>query len=262
MNFQKWQGTGNDFIFIHDPLALATLTEEQIAFLCHRRFGIGADGLILWQVKDGMPFMKYFNSDGKASTMCGNGGRCFAAYALHNKLISEPEFDFYAVDGLHHAAISETNNHLYQVELHMIPVSKPQSCAGDLVLQTGSPHYVRRVDADFLNQKSIITPAQQIRFNERFAKEGINVNFVEWIADNKLRMRTYERGVEDETYSCGTGVTAAAIASFPWHLKEHVLVQTQGGQLEVRFQANADGSFDHVRLIGPAAFVFSGEISL
>lgn len=262
MYFQKWQGTGNDFIFIHDPEATFNLSAKEIAMLCHRRFGIGADGLIAWQIKDGLPFMKYYNSDGNESTMCGNGGRCFAAFSVKNGLVDSLQFSFLAVDGIHNVEVLVTEEDFYQVKLQMIDVKQVESFNNDFVLNTGSPHYVKLVNEEFLNQDSIVVDAHTIRYNPPFDKEGINVNFVELMDTGHIYMRTYERGVEDETYSCGTGVTAAALATYKLHAKNHVFIRTNGGNLEVKFTPNQDGSFSDVWLIGPATLVFEGELQL
>lgn len=260
MKFQKWQGTGNDFIFVYDPEATLQLSQKEIAMLCHRRFGIGADGFIAWQLKDGTPFMKYYNSDGRESTMCGNGGRCFAAYSVYNELTAiDVPFYFNAVDGSHEARIQKDAEGLYRVELKMSDVAAPEHIGPDTVINTGSPHYIVPGDAAFLEQDSIVDAARAIRNNERFRAEGINVNFVYADAQGHLHMRTYERGVEDETYSCGTGVTAAALAFYPQLKNEHVYVRTPGGNLEVHFKPLATG-FEDVWLIGPAALVFEGSL--
>lgn len=260
MVFQKWQGTGNDFIFVLDPESKFNLSTAEIEKLCHRRFGIGADGLIAWQIKDDMPFMKYYNSDGNESTMCGNGGRCFAAFSVMNNLVSDNTFSFLAVDGIHNAEVSLTSEGLYSVNLQMIDALAPTLHKSDFVINTGSPHYVKMVDETFLEAKSIVEPAKNIRYNAPFDKEGINVNFVEVMPHARLYMRTYERGVEDETYSCGTGVTAAALCSYSFHKQKHVYVRTLGGNLEVSFDINPNGSFSNIWLKGPATFVFEGEL--
>ncbi len=204
INFYKYQGTGNDFIIIDNRDNTVKLTEQEIKKACERRKGIGADGLMLLNTLDGYDFeMKYYNSDGGESSMCGNGGRCMVKFAMDLGLI-KMQYKFLAVDGEHEAYQDKSG----WIFLKMQNVDVVEKKHGDFILNTGSPHYIRPVSdiwgLDF------IKAAKEIRYNEAYAKEGINVNFVEDSGD-KLYVRTYERGVEDETLSCGTGVTAAAL---------------------------------------------------
>jgi diaminopimelate epimerase len=226
--------------------------------LCHRRFGIGADGLILLQKHETSDFyMKYYNSDGRESSMCGNGGRCIAQFAKDLNVVGDKAV-FYAVDGYHEA---EYQNNI--VSLLMKDVDSIEKRSNDeFVLNTGSPHYVVFTDADIASL-DIVSIAKKIRYNDEFAKEGINVNFVNIFSENELKVRTYERGVEDETYSCGTGVTASVLA---YSLRNSIeakpiTVQTLGGTLSVKYTPN-EYSFKQVYLQGPALRVFEGKFEL
>ncbi len=257
--FYKYEGTGNDFVLI-DQRQNHYLTRNDTALIeriCNRRFGIGADGLILLQNTEGYDFeMVYFNSDGRESTMCGNGGRCIAAFA--NFLgVAEKECQFLAVDGPHEAKIQAD-----WVELKMMDVSEVENVDGSFILNTGSPHYV--VFVEDLSDMNIVESGQVIRYSDRFRQAGINVNFVEKTADG-IEVATYERGVEDETLSCGTGVTAAALsfdlAQPEMHLNE-VNIATKGGNLKVRFEKKDGKNYQNIWLCGPTRQVFSGEYFL
>lgn len=255
--FQKFQGTGNDFVII-DNRSLK-FPKDDIALIekiCDRRFGIGADGLMLVENADGFDFrMVYYNSDGRQSTMCGNGGRCISAFAFSNQ-IAQGQGQFIAIDGPHDYSINTTGD----VKLNMIDVHEIEQLGDDYVMFTGSPHYVRFVEN--LSNVDMYSGGRSIRYNERFAQEGINVNFVEK-NDQICALRTYERGVEDETYSCGTGTVAAALSiadkfsidNGPIHL------QTKGGPLNVHFQKE-ENAFKNIWLEGPAQFVFKGVLDL
>lgn len=258
--FSKYHGTGNDFILAdarHTPWE-QRLDRAMIAALCHRRFGIGADGLILLQSSENADFrMVYYNSDGGESTFCGNGGRCVTAYAAAMG-IQGPDFRFEAADGLHHASILPDGS----VCLHM---QQPQGfrriSAHAVWLNTGSPHYVQQVEqlADF----DVVGEGRRIRMLPEFEPGGSNVNFVQPLPGGRLFVRTYERGVEDETLSCGTGVTACAYAWMMEH-PEQANVQeivTPGGVLTVRVE-HAGSAAERVMLIGPAIRVFEGGADL
>jgi len=255
--FSKYQGTGNDFILIDNRKSILSPDDyETIAKLCDRRFGIGGDGLILLQEKEGFDFeMVYFNADGKESSMCGNGGRCIVAFAKQLGLI-KTKATFDAIDGKHEATINDQN----YVELKMKNVDAYETDEDAFILDTGSPHYIIFVeDVDDIN---VFENGQAIRYSERFRKNGINVNFVEK-TDQGLIVATYERGVEDETFSCGTGVTAAAIAYFLQHKspdRTRVPIQTKGGNLAVHFSPTKD-NFKDVWLCGPATLVFEGSVT-
>ena len=253
MTFYKYQGTGNDFVMIDNREGIYAPTTEQNRLLCDRKFGIGADGLICLQPSDKYDFeMLYFNSDGNESTMCGNGGRCLVAFAKQIGIITD-KATFNAIDGLHEATIDENN----WVELKMMNVDSVENNNTHFVLNTGSPHYIKFVEN--ISQVDVYQEGKAIRYNERFKAEGINVNFVS-VANNGIDVVTYERGVEDETLSCGTGVTAAAIAYS--YLKEgvsNVPIKTKGGNLAVKFTKSTNG-FENIWLCGSATFVFKGEI--
>ncbi|MCB0524340.1 MAG: diaminopimelate epimerase [Lewinellaceae bacterium] len=266
MNFKKYQGAGNDFIMLdqrqHQWITRANT--DLIEHLCDRRFGIGADGLILLQNLEGYDFeMVYFNSDGHESTMCGNGGRCIVAFA-YDQGISKENYRFMAIDGEHEAIIKpETGHRSYWVELKMKDIQDIEDNQDYYVLDTGSPHVVQFVNK--LDSRDMVAEGRQVRYSERFKQEGINVNLVEENGIG-LNIRTYERGVEDETLACGTGVTAAAIAR---HLHKNgekgmneIPVKARGGNLSVRFQANGHGKYSDIWLCGPATFVFEGDINL
>lgn len=256
--FYKYQGTGNDFVIIDNRNgAYSHLTIAQVNRLCDRKFGVGADGLMLLNNHADYDFeMVYYNADGKEGSMCGNGGRCLVKFASHMG-IPGPSYRFIATDGPHDAKIDEDGI----VSLKMGDVNGVTTENNHKVLNTGSPHYVRFV-TDIKNL-DVVAEGKAVRYGEAFNKAGINVNFVEKRADNSIFVRTYERGVEDETLSCGTGVTAAAISllSNPEGFNA-VKVETPGGKLSVEFDAVNENSFHNVWLIGPAEAVYKGEITL
>lgn len=261
IKFYKYQGTGNDFVLIDQrtDMHLTRQDTPYIAKLCHRRFGIGADGLILLQNHSDYDFeMIYFNADGRESTMCGNGGRCIVAFAKALGIIDQEAY-FLAIDGPHRARIRPDND---WVELQMIDVPQIEINTNFYYMNTGSPHYVHFVNN--LPALDVVQHGRTIRYNERFRQEGTNVNFVQIEADRHLSVATYERGVEDETLSCGTGVTAAALAyalAHPEQASRSLCIDTKGGQLEVRFELT-DSGFHNIWLCGPAEQVFQGEIIL
>jgi diaminopimelate epimerase len=259
--FYKYQGAGNDFILL-DQRQNEYLTKEshnEIKQLCDRRFGIGADGLMLLQNRDGFDFeMVYFNADGHESTMCGNGGRCIVSFAKKLGLIENKAF-FLAIDGAHHAQINENGN---WIELQMIDVKQVEQGQNFFVLNTGSPHYCTFTKS--IAELNVFEEGRKIRYNERFAKDGININFIE-ILENGIKVATYERGVEAETLACGTGVTAAAIAF--WLSQNNssireIPISTKGGNLSVRFAPDGYIGFKNIWLCGPATYVFEGKINI
>lgn len=252
--FYKYHGTGNDFVLIDNRTGNVHLSNTQVAALCHRHTGIGADGLMLLEQEDGYDFrMVYYNSDGKESTMCGNGGRCIVAFAHMLNIITE-KARFLAIDGAHDATINQNGT----ISLHMQDVPNMEVHEGYTVLNTGSPHYIRWQHS--VDNTDVVTEGRRIRNLPEFGSKGINVNFVA-ISDDKLTVRTYERGVEDETLSCGTGVTAAAIAATCHSLgKFTTQIYTLGGQLTVSFQKDTPISASHVVLTGSAVFVFKGYL--
>jgi diaminopimelate epimerase len=258
LQFHKYQGTGNDFIILDNREGLYDqLTNAQVEFLCNRRMGIGADGLMLLNQKAGYDFeMKYFNSDGRESSMCGNGGRCMVKFAWHQGL-HRPLYRFIAIDGEHEGEIDDDGT----VSLKMKDVKDIREYHGDFILDTGSPHYVKMVN-DVMNF-NVYQKGHEIRNSNAFAKDGINVNFVEQKGDDEIIVRTYERGVEDETLSCGTGVTACALVCYHNEIGfNNVLVGTRGGKLTVEFDRHDDDSYSNIWLCGPAQKVFEGTISL
>ena len=252
IDFYKYQGTGNDFIIIDDRSAVFDLEDEYlIAALCERKMGIGADGLILLKEHNTLDFeMIYFNSDGKKSSMCGNGGRCIIAFAKMLGLI-ETETTFMAIDGEHQGKIKED-----VVFLQMQDVKEIDSLDDALVLDTGSPHFVTIVDD--LKNLDVKAEGKKIRNSQPFKKEGINVNFV--LDNTKLQVRTYERGVEDETLSCGTGVVATAIALHYADCTEenYLNINTKGGELSISFE-EFNGVYRNIWLSGDVNMVYAGE---
>ncbi len=258
VHFYKYQGTGNDFIILDNrEQRFNALTTGQIRHLCDRRFGIGADGLMLFNLKPGYDFeMKYYNANGAESSMCGNGGRCLVKFAYHLG-IHKTEYLFSAVDGDHQAEIDLDGT----VSLKMRDVYQVENLDGDFVLNTGSPHYVKMVSG--LDKLDVFNEGKDIRNSPPFAGEGINVNFVEQSEDDEIAVRTYERGVEDETFSCGTGVTAAALACYHNEAGfNEVAVQTRGGKLSVEYDRMNDNSYKNIWLSGPAEKVFEGDLDL
>ncbi|NOX46365.1 MAG: diaminopimelate epimerase [Chlorobi bacterium] len=257
MDFYKYHGTGNDFILIDNRDGRAMLSEENIAMLCHRRFGIGADGLIFLGLSDKFDFdMRYFNADGKEGTMCGNGGRCIVAFAQRLGLISG-KCTFNSIDGVHQASISKEEKNTVYVSLQMQDVQNHQLIDGNIFMETGSPHYV--IFSENVSQMDVFRKGKELRFDKKFSPDGTNVNFVE-IRDDGIFVRTFERGVEDETLSCGTGVTASALAYAieKGIEKANIGIKTPGGKLNVKFEKNGD-SFENIWLEGPAQMVFSGK---
>ncbi|HEX8659153.1 MAG TPA: diaminopimelate epimerase [Hymenobacter sp.] len=259
LHFHKYHGTGNDFVMIDDRAqAFDAFDYERIAHLCHRRFGIGADGLILLRNKPDFDFeMVYFNADGRPSSMCGNGGRCTVAFANFLGLISERTY-FLAVDGPHEARVAANGT----VHLRMQDVARPVPAGEhDIFLDTGSPHHVRFLPAG-LAELNVFAEGRALRYGPPYGAVGANVNFVQAPIDptQPWAVRTYERGVEDETLSCGTGVTAVALAASARGATSPVRLSTPGGVLKVSFEARADGGFENVWLSGPALRVFSGVV--
>lgn len=252
LDFHKYQGTGNDFVVIDNRDNHFDRTNNQlVAQLCDRRFGVGADGLMLLQNHPAYDFeMVYYNADGFEGSMCGNGGRCLVQFA-HDLGVIGDTTTFIAVDGEHEAFLE---NGL--VHLKMIPVLSIENNDSFDYMDTGSPHYVTYVND--LESFDVFTEGRNIRYNERFKKVGTNVNFVQETGDNSLRVRTYERGVENETLSCGTGVTACALSASLKGYLSPIQLKVQGGQLAVSFEKTTRG-FDNIYLIGPAVKVFEGR---
>lgn len=256
IEFFKYHGTGNDFVMIDNRSNFFPKENTKlIEHLCDRRFGIGGDGLILLENDSDTDFkMVYYNSDGNQSSMCGNGGRCLAAFAKKLNVINN-SCTFIATDGLHHATISENG----QVSLQMIDVSNMKINSEYTFLNTGSPHHVQMVED--LENYNIKENGAKIRYGELYGATGSNINFVKQINANTFSLRTYERGVEDETLSCGTGATAVAIAMNATGKTNatSINLNVEGGKLEVTFD-KVDNNYSNVFLKGPAEFVFKGEI--
>ena len=258
IQFAKYQGTGNDFVILDNrDKKYDGLTRAQVNFLCDRRFGIGADGLMLLNLHTGFDFeMKYYNSDGRESSMCGNGGRCLTKFANDVGLVLS-DYKFIAIDGEHQASINLDGT----VALKMNDVDSLKMIRGSFILNTGSPHFVMMTHD--LMHIDVFKKGREIRYSDEFKEEGINVNFVEQTGEaDKIIVRTYERGVEDETYSCGTGVTASAlVCCHNDNGFNRVEVKTKGGELSVEFE-KIGNSFKNIWLNGPAVKVFEGSIEI
>lgn len=255
--FYKYHGTGNDFIIIENRQNKIELNKEQVRNICSRRFGIGADGLMMMNSMPGFDFkMIYYNADGNLSSMCGNGGRCIIQFAYDIGL-RKTEYLFSAIDCVHKAVIEDSG----WIDLKMKDVDSVETSFSDFILDTGSPHYVKTVINVW--NVDVVRQGREIRYSKRFADKGINVNFVQNNEDGNISVRTYERGVEDETLSCGTGVTAAALVfAHNDNGFNHVSVKTSGGNLAVEFDKTGETSFKNIWLCGPATFVFKGEIEV
>lgn len=254
INFSKFHGAGNDFIMINAIKNEIVLSEELIFKMCDRRTGIGADGLIILMHSDNHDFrMRYYNCDGKESTFCGNGGRCIAAFA-HQQGIIKKEATYEAVDGIHKAKVTETSPNEYLVELTMRDILSYKLDENSLLIDTGSPHYVKKVVN--LDSMEVNAEGAKIRYDKDISTDGVNVDFL--LNDNgNIRIRTYERGVENETLACGTGVTASAMAASLWYGGNDIDIYTQIAKLNVRFDKD-NNTFKNVVLTGPAAHVFDG----
>lgn len=231
------------------------LTLEQVAFLCDRKFGIGSDGLMMLENADGFDFkMRYYNADGQEGSMCGNGGRCLVQFA-HDKGIIKQSYQFTASDGPHDAIILDNG----LIKLKMQDVHGVEVNGTDKILNTGSPHFIQYVDG--VKEVDVFQQGRNIRYSESFKEAGINVNFVERVG-NGIKIRTYERGVENETLSCGTGATAAALASSEKMGPQLTNVEVEGGALQIAFDRIGNQEFNNIWLIGPAQFVYSGTIEI
>ncbi|WP_025740024.1 diaminopimelate epimerase [Aquimarina pacifica] len=256
--FYKYQGTGNDFVIIDNRESILTKNNTKLfSLLCDRKFGIGADGLMLLERPNNSEddfTMVYFNADGNESSMCGNGGRCLVAFAAFLNVVNDTAI-FSAIDGKHHAEIKDG-----LVYLQMKDVSTIEKHDTHLFLDTGSPHHVMMVEE--LSNFDVTTIGRSVRHGAPYFEEGTNVNFVEKKNGSTFSVRTYERGVEDETLSCGTGVTAVALSMHATDItdQKEVIVNTLGGELRVTFDVTEEG-YENIFLIGPAEQVFKGEFS-
>ncbi|MFT5862847.1 MAG: diaminopimelate epimerase [Flavobacteriales bacterium] len=252
--FNKYQGTGNDFVIIDNrSLFFPKSHTALIALLCDRKFGVGADGLILLDPHPTVDFrMTYYNADGHESSMCGNGGRCMVAFAKALDII-QSETVFEAIDGMHNAHIVDGIVHLKMQDVDEINTTPEYS-----FLDTGSPHHVTMETA--LETLDVKAAGAAIRYSDLYGEAGSNINFVHQLGAASFAVRTYERGVEDETLSCGTGVTAVALAMHSQGRTKatEVALTVQGGQLQVSFVPSATG-YKEVYLVGPAQLVFKGE---
>ncbi|MFI2743430.1 diaminopimelate epimerase [Zhouia sp. PK063] len=253
--FYKYQGTGNDFVMIDNRSSIFPKNDTKLVnFLCNRRFGIGADGLILLENDDSTDFkMVYYNADGNESSMCGNGGRCIVAFAKFLGIITK-KTTFIAVDGLHYAEVEDDIVNLQMQDVNTIEVFDQYS-----FLNTGSPHHVQLVN--HLEDYNVKENGARLRYG-KYGKTGSNINFVEQTGDDSFAVRTYERGVEDETLACGTGVTAVAIAMNKTKVTASKTIQLKvlGGALEVSFEVDND-TYKNIFLKGPAKQVFEGKIT-
>jgi len=255
--FYKYQGAGNDFIMIDNRLQwFDTSNQKLIKKLCNRRFGIGADGLICLENENNFDFkMLYFNSDGNQSTMCGNGGRCIVAFAKFLNIVTE-KANFIAIDGKHRAIINKNT-----ISLQMQNISDILLKNNYIFLDSGSPHHIAYFNN--IDKLDVQKLGRDIRYGEPYFSTGTNVNFVEQVNKNTFKVRTYERGVEEETLSCGTGVTAVAVASHKTGKTNNLMINlnTKGGNLRVSFTKNND-VYENIFLEGPAIQVFNGKINI
>jgi diaminopimelate epimerase len=258
INFKKYQGTGNDFVMIDDRNLTFPESKNVIAELCDRRFGIGADGLILIRNRADYDFeMVYYNADGNPSSMCGNGGRCAVRFAESLGIFTK-KTHFLAVDGEHSAEANLEEIYLkmgkvFDIERRPDAERRPYD-----FMNTGSPHYITYVPDN--QAVDVFSEGRKIRFSQEWVKRGgTNINFVQVLDGNTIFVRTYERGVEDETFSCGTGVTAAALSAYlRFGMKSPISIKTKGGNLRVSFDEN----FENVYLIGAAEMVFEGNFDI
>lgn len=256
ITFEKYQGAGNDFVMIDNRLKLFPVTdrEKYIAQLCNRHFGIGADGLILIEHHSDADFeMLYFNADGRRSSMCGNGGRCAVAFAARLGIVAA-KAQFFVNDAVYHADLKTD----VFVALQMQAVSQVSQYESHCFVNTGSPHHVTFVSD--VESIAVAEKGREIRYSDLYGEAGSNVNFVSVTGDNRLTIRTYERGVEAETQACGTGAVAAALAAYSMQKvsQSPVTVVALGGVLEVSFAPQLNG-FEQIILSGPAQFVFKGQ---
>lgn len=265
LHFYKYQATGNDFVIVDNRSGRYSFTTDQIKKICDRRFGVGADGLMLIEKHPTLDFnLVYYNSDGSQS-LCGNGSRAAVKMASSLGMVNG-KTSFNAYDGVHEAKLLPNDI----VRLKMSDVKETQAIGNDLSIHTGSPHFVRFVEN--LKDFPVVEEGRKLRYSKAFKPAGINVNFVELQKDNTIFVRTYERGVEDETLSCGTGVTASALAASLKGYTSPVKIKTMGGDLSIEFTPHSSGqpgqsvglscAFSDIFLIGPAKMVFEGKMEL
>ncbi len=270
--FYKYHGSGNDFVIIDNIRNKfkfqGFLRQAIIAGICHRQYGIGADGLILLQAEKGVDFrMLYYNADGKEGSLCGNGSRCAVAFSQQAGIVTGKDVSFMAVDGKHQAVINKSVLNYFQVAIKLADSIPPKYLRpGEYFIDTGSPHLV--IFNDHLWEINVNKAGSHIRHSAPWAVDGVNVNFVKIIDNQTLALRTYERGVEQETLSCGTGATAAALSTWIYNKSSKTnrvfRLNTYGGTLEVSFEPpnKTNNPFTNIWLKGPAQFVFEGNIEL
>lgn len=260
ISFAKYEGAGNDFVLIDNRTGSFEPTPQAVARLCDRHFGIGADGLMTLTCNEaGTCIMHYYNADGSAGEMCGNGARCFALFVRHLGLCEET-CRFEATDGPHEAQLRNVKGPTGEIEVEMIPVSEIRQIGEGWYLNTGVPHYVEFVE--YVNAVDVCGRGRKIRYDAEHFPQGTNVDFVEIRGDGKLKIRTYERGVENETLACGTGATAAAlIANFARQQDIHKFdIDVHGGRLNVRFHRDGAQQYNGIYLTGPSRRIFRGTI--
>ena len=254
VEFYKYHGTGNDFVLIDNrSLFFDKNNTELISKICSRHFGVGADGLILLENDNLYDFkMIYFNSDGKQTSMCGNGGRCIISFAKKLNIIDD-KANFMAIDGIHEGII---NNNLIKIKMNT--VSEIQNINTGFLLDTGSPHFVKFCDS--IDNINVFEFGRELRNNKEISEDGVNINFTEVIDNSSIKVRTYERGVENETLSCGTGVIASALSAYKKGLVDtnRIKINTLGGELFVSFELN--NIYKNIWLEGPAIEVYKGQI--
>lgn len=255
LDFWKYHGAGNDFIIIDNWEKSITLSNDVIKNVCNRHFGIGSDGLILIQQHPTLDFEMIFYNPDASQSFCGNGSRCAVQFALDQKIIKKQNTRFQSTNGVYHAEEVEPN----KIDLQMHDCSRFRIEKGRFFLDTGSPHLVFETSA--LYESPIIGRAKEIRYSEEYKEKGININFIE-IINQTVHIRTYERGVENETLSCGTGVTAVALSralAKNNHGFNKLHIETRGGRFYVQYHFDGD-VFSQIHLIGPAKCIFKGEI--
>ena len=254
IKFSKYHGAGNDFVMINAIKNHVVLTDEEVKAICDRRTGVGADGLIMVLPSEKYAFrMKYYNCDGHESTFCGNGGRCIAAFACEEGMCPQ-HLEYEAVDGIHKALLTKNSDNEFMVSITMRDIESYDLTDLRLLINTGSPHYVTRIGS--LKDFDVRKYGAEIRNDKSISADGVNVDFME-IIDNQYYIRTFERGVEDETLACGTGVTASAIAAGLWYGGDNIDIKTTLATLNVRFKKSGNSIKDIV-LSGPATHVFDG----
>ena len=254
LRFCKYHGAGNDFVMINAIRSKIELSDDEVKAICDRRTGVGADGLIMVLPSEKYAFrMKYYNCDGHESTFCGNGGRCIAAFAVKEGLAPQV-IEYEAIDGVHKAIVTKNSDNEYTVSITMRDIEDYDLNEERLLINTGSPHYVTRVKD--LKHYDVRKHGADIRNDKNISKDGVNVDFMK-VIDNQYHIRTFERGVEDETLACGTGVTASAIAAALWYGGNNIDIRTTLATLNVKFEKDKN-SIKNIVLTGPATHVFDG----